>query len=99
MSKLNLTVANLYTAFIKSMKDSSNIDKHYRHIVETLETAYRCLEDLMDDPIFLDTIHGEQELQLDQSLEMIDSMKFFFLPEHLLPQFLDRDRFDPADVS
>jgi hypothetical protein len=92
-------VANLHTAYIKSMMDSTDIDKRYQHIVETLETAYRCLEDLMDDPIFLDTIHGEQELALDQSLELIDGIKYSFVPEYLLPEYHDRDRFDPADVS
>jgi hypothetical protein len=53
----------------------------------------------MDDPIFLDTIHGEQELALDQSLELIDGIKYSFVPEYLLPEYHDRDRFDPADVS
>jgi hypothetical protein len=92
-------VANLYSAHVKAMRENTNIEKHYKHIVDTLETAYRCLEDLMDDPIFLDTIHGEQELAMDQALELIDGIKYSFVPEYLLPQYQDRDRFDPADVS
>ena len=64
---------NLHTYAIRTMKeDGCLVEKRFQAIVETLETAYRCLEDLMDDPIFLDTIHGDQELALDQALELID---------------------------
>ena len=73
--------------------------KRFQAIVETLETAYRCLEDLMDDPIFLDTIHGDQELALDQALELIDGIKYNFEPEFILPHVADTDRFGNADVS
>ena len=59
----------------------------------------RCLEDLMDDPIFLDTIHGDQELALDQALELIDGIKYNFEPEFILPHVADTDRFGNADVS
>jgi hypothetical protein len=52
---------------------------------------------LMDDPIFLDTIHGEQELALDQALEMIDNIKYNFEPEFM--GFNTADRFGDADVS
>ncbi len=51
----------------------------------------------MDDPIFLDTIHGEQELALDQALEMIDNIKYNFEPE--FTGFHTGDRFGDADVS
>lgn len=92
-------MANLYSAQVKAMRENTDIEKRYKQIVDTLETAYRCLEDLMDDPIFLDTIHGEQELAMDQTLELIDGIKYSFIPEYLLPQYQDRDGFDPADVS
>ena len=67
------------------MKEDPSLAKRYKSIVETLETAYRCLEDLMDDAVFLDTIHGEQELQLDQTLELIDNIKYNFEPEYFVP--------------
>lgn len=75
------------------------MEKRIRSIVETLETAYRCLEDLMDDPIFLDGIHGEQELALDQTLELIDNIKYGFEPEFILPHLSESDMFGNADVS
>jgi hypothetical protein len=53
----------------------------------------------MDDPIFLDTIHGDQELALDQALELIDNIKYSFEPEYTLPLVTESDRFGNADVS
>ena len=70
---------NLHTFAINAMREDMAVERRYQAILETLETAYRCLEDLMDDPIFLDTIHGEQELALDQTLELIDNIKYLSL--------------------
>ena len=54
----------------------------------------------MDDAVFLDTIHGEQELQLDQTLELIDNIKYNFEPEYFVPNdFAVDDRFGDSDVS
>lgn len=90
---------NLHTYAIRSMKEDPSLAKRYKSIVETLETAYRCLEDLMDDAVFLDTIHGEQELQLDQTLELIDNIKYKFEPEfYVSTNFAPGDRFGDADV-
>ena len=51
---------NLHTFAIAKMKEDCTVEKRFQSIIQTLDTAYRCLEDLMDDPIFLDTIHGDQ---------------------------------------
>ena len=88
---------NLHTFAINAMREDMAVEKRYQSILETLETAYRCLEDLMDDPIFLDTIHGEQELALDQTLELIDNIKYTFEPE--ITFIKETDRFGDADVS
>jgi len=88
---------NLHTFAINAMREDMAVEKRYQSILETLETAYRCLEDLMDDPIFLDTIHGEQELALDQTLELIDNIKYTFEPEFTFIK--ETDRFGDADVS
>jgi hypothetical protein len=81
------------------MKEDCSVERRFQSIIQTLETAYRCLEDLMDDPIFLDTIHGEQELAMDQALELIDNIKYNFEPEYTLPHVTTGDRFGDADVS
>jgi|TARA_A100001201_G_scaffold133618_1_gene120827 hypothetical protein len=90
---------NLYTFAIAKMKEDCTVEKRFQSIIQTLDTAYRCLEDLMDDPIFLDTIHGDQELALDQALELIDNIKYSFEPEYTLPLVTESDRFGNADVS
>lgn len=90
---------NLYSYAIKAMKEDCSMEKRIQSIVETLETAYRCLEDLLDDPIFLDTVHGEQELALDQTLELIDNIKYMFEPEFILPHISEADMFGGSDVS
>jgi|TARA_B100000085_G_scaffold254735_1_gene254110 hypothetical protein len=90
---------NLHTFAIAKMKEDCTVEKRFQSIIQTLDTAYRCLEDLMDDPIFLDTIHGDQELALDQALELIDNIKYNFEPEYTLPLVTESDRFGNADVS
>ncbi|REJ63031.1 MAG: hypothetical protein DWQ21_04520 [Bacteroidetes bacterium] len=90
---------NLHTFAIAKMKEDCTVEKRFQSIIQTLDTAYRCLEDLMDDPIFLDTIHGDQELALDQALELIDNIKYSFEPEYTLPLVTESDRFGNADVS
>jgi len=90
---------NLHTYALRKMKEDCSVERRFESIVQTLETAYRCLEDLMDDPIFLDTIHGEQELAMDQALELIDNIKYNFEPEYTLPHVTTGDRFGDADVS
>tara|TARA_R100000005_G_C4843048_1_gene113476 strand:+ start:34 stop:309 length:276 start_codon:yes stop_codon:yes gene_type:complete len=90
---------NLHTYALRKMKEDCSVERRFQSIIQTLETAYRCLEDLMDDPIFLDTIHGEQELAMDQALELIDNIKYNFEPEYTLPHVTTGDRFGDADVS
>ena len=90
---------DLHTFAIAKMKEDCTVEKRFQSIIQTLDTAYRCLEDLMDDPIFLDTIHGDQELALDQALELIDNIKYSFEPEYTLPLVTESDRFGNADVS
>jgi MinD-like ATPase involved in chromosome partitioning or flagellar assembly len=74
------TAVNLYTYAVKTMA-SDSLDKHCEKILERLETIIVILEDLLEDPIFLDTIHGEQELSLDLALEVLDGIVVKFEPE------------------
>tara|TARA_R100001510_G_C7656858_1_gene217460 strand:+ start:9096 stop:9371 length:276 start_codon:yes stop_codon:yes gene_type:complete len=90
---------NLHTYALQKMKEDCSVERRFQSIIQILETAYRCLEDLMDDPIFLDTIHGEQELAMDQTLELIDNIKYNFEPEYTLPHVTTGERFGDADVS
>jgi hypothetical protein len=53
----------------------------YETIVTKLELILNTLDDLMEDPLFMDTIHGEQELSLDLYYELIDTIITQFKPQ------------------
>ena len=53
----------------------------YKTIVTKLELILNTLDDLMEDPLFMDTIHGEQELSLDLYYELMDTIITQFKPQ------------------
>lgn len=64
---------------------SDSLDKHFKEILEKLDSIIVTLEDLLENPIFLDNIHGEQEMSLDLSLELLDGIAARFEPEAAAP--------------
>ena len=69
------TAVNLYTVYIKAMKlRQSPADQKQTEFVEVLQSIYDQLYNLLEDPLFIDSIHGEQEVGLDQTLELIDNI-------------------------
>lgn len=63
------------------MAQPDTIDKHFQDIIDKLSTVIGTLEDLIENPIFLDTIHGEEELGLDLAMELLDQIYVKFAPE------------------
>jgi hypothetical protein len=63
------------------MAQSESIDRHFKKIHERVETIIVMLDDLLEDPVFLDTINGEQELSLDLTLELLDGISMKFEPD------------------
>ena len=84
---------------IKTMQQSKNKVKHHQEVVKKLVSIINNVEILQEDPIFIDGIHGEQELSLDQSLELLRAIKEQFIPLNTEPEF--RPEFESAvsDVS
>jgi hypothetical protein len=70
------------------MVKTESLDKRYEVIVDKLNLILNTLEDLIEDPIFLDTIHGEQELALDLTLELIDQISSQFQPKSTVEESL-----------
>ena len=64
---------NLYTHAIRSMVKNDTLEKHYQEIVNRIDTIITYMEELMENPLFMDNITGEQELNLDMYLELLDS--------------------------
>ena len=90
-------MANLYTYMITTMQQ--NKVKHHQAVVKKLVSIINNVEILQEDPIFIDGIHGEQELSLDQTLELLKAIKEQFIPLKEEPEF--RPEFESAvsDVS
>ena len=74
-------MANLYTFMLIDMKKKISLPDHYKGIVKKLNTVLKTIEGMQEDPLFIDNIHGEQELNLDQSIELFKGIKDLFEPE------------------
>lgn len=69
------TAVNLYTVAIKTMKTRQNpADLKQNEFVDTLTKIHREITNLLEDPLFIDSIHGEQEMGLDLTLELIENI-------------------------
>ena len=92
-------MANLQSYVFNTMKKNTDIKKRHQAIVKDLISITNSLEKLQEDPIFIDGIHGEQELSLDQALELLKAIKEQFIPLKAEPEF--RPEFESAvsDVS
>ena len=73
--------------------------EHYEKIVETLDSMLRDIDELMEDPLFIDNIHGEQELSLDQTVELFNNIRVQFLPNPIIPEISPAHESGMIDVS
>ena len=69
---------NIHT-YVLSTLDKSKV-KHYEKIVETVDSMLRDIDELMEDPLFINNIHGEQELSLDQAVDLFTGIRSQFVP-------------------
>jgi len=74
-------------------------ESHYEKIVETVDSMLRDIDWLMEDPLFIDNIHGEQELSLDQAVELFNNVRVQFLPSPNIPEFSPAHESGSIDVS
>ena len=66
---------NLYTVYVRAMKmRQSPADQKQEQFAAVLQNVYAQLTNLLEDPFFIDSIHGEQEMGLDLALELIDNI-------------------------
>ena len=54
---------NIHTFFVMKLKEKNDIKKHYASVLKKLDGVLKTIDGLREDPIFIDTIHGEQELK------------------------------------
>ena len=66
---------NLYTFAVQTMKmRQSPADQKHNEFVAKLVNIHNEITHLLEDPLFIDSIHGEQEAGLDLTLELIDNI-------------------------
>ena len=61
---------NFHTFTIMKLKEKTDVKKHHANILRKVDTVLKHIDDLREDPLFIDKIHGEQELSLDQTIEL-----------------------------
>ena len=82
---------NLHTIFVMKLKEKTDLKKHHATVLKKLDGILKTIDGLREDPIFIDTIHGEQELSLDQTIELFNGIRSHFVspnnPESKEPGF------------
>ena len=71
---------NIHTFFVMKLKEKTEIKKHYASVLKKLDGVLKTIDGLREDSIFIDTIHGEQELSLDQTIELFNWIRSHFVP-------------------
>ena len=72
---------NLHTFMIMKLKEKTDIKKHHSNILRKVDAVLKHIDDLREDPLFIDQIHGEQELSLDQTIELLVGIRTKFVTE------------------
>ncbi len=88
---------NIHSYMLSTLEPTK--DSHYVKIVETVDSILRDIDELMEDPLFINNIHGEQELSLDQAIELLSNIRVQFLPDPKVPVFSPAHESGSIDVS
>ena len=88
---------NIHKYMLATLEPSK--ESHYAQIVETVDSMLRDIDELMEDPLFINNIHGEQELSLDQTIELLSNIRVQFLPDIKAPIFSPAHESGSIDVS
>ena len=63
------------------LKEKTDIKKHHSNILRKIDIVLKHIDDLREDPLFIEQIHGEQELSLDQTIELLVGIRTKFVTE------------------
>ena len=72
---------NFHTYTIMKLKEKTDIKKHQSNILKKVDIVLKHIDDLREDPLFIDKIHGEQELSLDQTIELLCGIRTHFVAD------------------
>ena len=88
---------NVHSYMLSTLEPTK--ESHYEKIVETVDSMLRDIDELMEDPLLINNIHGEQELSLDQAIELLSNIRVQFLPDVKAPAFSPAHESGSIDVS
>ena len=72
---------NLHTVMLMKLKEKTDIKKQHSSILKKVDTVLKHIDDLREDPLFIEKIHGEQELSLDQTIELLCGIRTHFITD------------------
>ena len=72
---------NIHTFMIMKLKEKTDVKKHHSNILRKVDSVLKHIDDLREDPLFIEQIHGEQELSLDQTIELLVAIRTKFVTE------------------
>ena len=90
---------NIHTFFVMKLKEKTDLKKHHASILKKLDGVLTTIDGLREDPLFIDGIHGEQELSLDQTIELFNGIRSHFLPPNASPELAAGFETSSFDVS
>lgn len=65
---------NLYSYAISAMKRTDIVEKRFLQFQTKLLQINQLIDELLEDPLFADAIHGNDEVGLDQTKEFIENI-------------------------
>jgi hypothetical protein len=65
---------NLFTLSIQQMKKEHSLEDRLLRFQKQLLSMIETIDDLLEDPLFQDSISGAEEVSLDQARELFDSI-------------------------
>ena len=90
---------NIHTYFVMKLKEKTDLKKHHASILKKLDSVLTTIDGLREDHMFIDSIHGEQELSLDQTIELFNGIRTHFLPPNAPPDLAAGFETSSFDVS
>jgi hypothetical protein len=57
------------------------IDDHFHQILQQIRGIINTIDELIENPVFIDNITGEQDLHLDRAIELFEAMEEQFEPD------------------
>lgn len=77
-----------------------NLKTEFESIQRRLDAITCELDELLENPVFINTIHGEQEMQLELTIELLEAITIKFQPQEVtVDKYAAYQKDDLSDAS